>query len=147
MTKMGDECIESMEAGNALTIMNELLSNSLSGDLSKSRGTHEKVDVACRTISKIIGGNSRRIQVAIDIGMIARIVSMLSDTHFRVKKSALNVVHQLVGMSDSSDHIEYLVSRDIVKPLCELLYSDCKVANMAIEALQSVSAGVCLLSD
>ena len=146
MTKMGDECIESMEAGNALTIMNELLSNSLSGDLSKSRGTHEKVDVACRTISNIIGGNSRRIQVAIDIGMIARIVSMLSDTHFRVKKSALNVVHQLVVMSDSSDHIEYLVSRDIVKPLCELLYSDCKVANMAVEALRCVSVGDCLLS-
>ena len=139
LTKMGEKFIESIESGNGLSMMNELLLS--------DRSTHETIEVACSIVSNILAGNPSQIRVAIDLGMIARLVAMLSSSQFRVKKSALDVVHQLVGMSDSSDHIEYLVSRDIVKPLCELLYSDCKVANMAIEALQSVSAGVCLLSD
>ena len=139
LTRMGEKFIESIESGNGLSMMNELLLS--------DRSTHETIEVACSIVSNILAGNPSQIQVAIDLGMIARLVAMLSSSQFRVKKSALDVVHQLVVMSDSSDHIEYLVSRDIVKPLCDLLYSDCKVANMAVEALQSVSAENCLLSD
>ena len=138
LTKMGEKFIESIESGNGLSMMNELLLS--------DRSTHETIEVACSIVSNILAGNPSQIRVAIDLGMIARLVAMLSSSQFRVKKSALDVVHQLVVMSDSSDHIEYLVSRDIVKPLCELLYSDCKVANMAVEALQCVSVGDCLLS-
>ena len=139
LTRMGEKFIESIESGNGLSMIHELLLS--------DRSTHETIEVACSIASNILAGNPSQIQVAIDLGMIARLVAMLSSSQFRVKKSALDVVHQLVVMSDSSDHIEYLVSRDIVKPLCDLLYSDCKVANMAVETLQSVSAENCLLSD
>ena len=137
MSNMGNECVEYISNSNCLTKLNEIFTN--------SRSTHNMVELACMTASNIIAANHNQIQVAIDIGMISLIITMLSDQHFRVKKSALHTICQLVTVSDNSDHIENLVSQDIIKPLlCKLQYSDINVSTMAVGALKCVSMS-CLI--
>jgi len=131
MSKMGNECIEYIANGNCLSKLNDLLMN--------ADGAHEKIELACEATSNIFAGNSGQIQAAIDIGMISSILTMLSDQHFRNQRSALHLICQLITVSDNSDHIEYLVSQDVIKLLLRRLqYSDVTMSTMAVGALKCI---------
>jgi len=131
MSKMGNECVEYIANGNCLTKLNDLLMN--------ADGAHEKIELACEVASNIFAGNSHQIQDAIDIGMIARVLTMLSDQHFRNQRSALHLICQLITVSDNSNHIEYLVSQDVIKLLLRRLqYSDVTMSTMAVGALKCI---------
>ena len=134
MSKMGNECVEYIAKGNCLTKLNDLLMN--------TGGAHEKIELACEAASNIFAGNSGQIQAAIDIGLISRVMTMLSDQHFRNQRSALHLICQLITVSDNSNHIEYLVSQDVIKLLLRRLqYSDVTMSTMAVGALK------CILKD
>ena len=133
-----DGIVTTIADNNGLSLINQLL--------SKPIDMHENVALACKIASNMIANNPTQIQVAIDIGILPRIIIMLSSEHFKLKMGAIYFVCQLVSSTNDSNHIEHLVSKGAILPLTTMLYSDCEVANMAIDALKCVSGDKVYLS-
>ena len=94
---------------------------------------------ACWTISNITAGNKDQIQSVVDANVIPPLVNLLNSAEFDIRKEAAWAIERDVE-ADAAEQIEYLVSRGLHSPLCDLLetVADVKIITVALEALENI---------
>ncbi|XP_051127741.1 importin subunit alpha-1a-like [Andrographis paniculata] len=93
---------------------------------------------ACWTISNITAGNKEQIQVVIDAGLIQPLVTLLQTAEFDIKKEAAWAISNATS-GGTNEQIKYMVERDCIKPLCDLLICpDPRIVIVCLEALENI---------
>ena len=93
---------------------------------------------ACWTISNITAGTPQQIQAVIDADIIPPLIRLLSYEEFDVKKEIAWAISNATS-GGSREQIKFLVAKNCIKPLCDLL--DCpdpKVIVVALDALSNI---------
>jgi hypothetical protein len=87
---------------------------------------------ACWTISNITSGNKFQIQAVIDANIIPPLIHLLSHAEWGIKKEAAWAISNATS-GGTPDHVEYLVTRGCIPPLCDLLtVHDKKIVTVAL---------------
>jgi len=90
----------------------------------------------CWIISNIAAGTPKQVQEIIDANIISLIIHYLSDEVMNLKKECIYVIYNIIFSKDIQ-HVEYIVSHDCIKPLCDLLVSSIgnKLKRIILESL------------
>ena len=93
---------------------------------------------ACWTISNITSGNKFQIQAVIDANIIPPLIHLLSHAEWDIKKEAAWAISNATS-GGTPNHVEYLVARGCIPPLCDLLtVQDKKIVRVALEGLENI---------
>lgn len=104
--------------------------------LSNSRESIRKE--ACWTISNITAGNRAQIQAVIDSNIIPMLVEILAKAEFKTRKEAAWAITNATS-GGTAEQIKYLVSQDVIRPLCDLLtVMDSKIVQVALSGLENI---------
>jgi importin subunit alpha-1 len=93
---------------------------------------------ACWTISNITAGNADQIQAVIDAGIIGPLVAILKGEEFDIQKEAAWALSNATS-GGRDEQIRFLVSQNVIKPLCELFTCpDPKIVMVAMEGIENI---------
>ncbi|KAK9136656.1 hypothetical protein Sjap_007250 [Stephania japonica] len=93
---------------------------------------------ACWAISNITAGNKGQIQAVIDANLILPLVKLLEHAEFDIKREAAWAISNSTS-GGSHEQIQYLVSQNCIKPLCDLLICpDPRVVTVCLEGLENI---------
>ena len=92
----------------------------------------------CWTISNVTAGTREQIQAVIETELIPAVIKQLVASEFEVRKEAAWAVSNLTA-GGTHEQIHYLVSQNVIPPLCDLLsVFDAKIIMVALEALDNI---------
>ena len=90
------------------------------------------------TLSNITAGTKAQIQTVVDAGGASEIVRQLKDGEWEIKKEAAWTASNFLS-GGTHEQVRHLISKGIVKPLCDLLAGkDAKILLVALEALSHI---------
>lgn len=94
---------------------------------------------ACWTLSNTAAGSSAQLQAILNAGIIPKLVDVFcNDNEIEVKKEAAWAICNACT-SRKQEHLEYLISNQCVRPVCEMLaIDDTKILEVALEALENI---------
>mmetsp|Transcript_45689 Transcript_45689/g.85724 ORF Transcript_45689/g.85724 Transcript_45689/m.85724 type:complete len:546 (-) Transcript_45689:134-1771(-) len=103
--------------------------------------SHQKKTIkkeTCWAISNITAGNKDQIQEVINAGLIPPVIQLLKTGDFDIKKEAAWVISNATA-GGLPQQIEYLVTAECIKPMCDLLsLADVKIISVALEAIENI---------
>jgi len=92
----------------------------------------------CWAISNITAGTQEQVQSVIEANLIPPLIHLLRHADFDIKKEAAWAISNATSCG-TADHIKYLVSQGVIKPLCDLLSSsDTQMITVVLEALANI---------
>ena len=135
MSKAGEEGIASIISGTGL----QCLKNALAASDDEGK------EAVCRIISNIVAGSQQRVQAVIDEGfgiILHYLVQMLLTQ--KGLEPALETI-QNIAVSATSEQVKALVDKGCVRPICNIIESDCTSAasTYALGTLEYVSGLFC----
>jgi len=135
MSKAGEEGIASIISGTGL----QCLKNALAASDDEGK------EAVCRIISNIVTGSQQRVQAVIDEGsgiILHYLVQMLLTQ--KGLEPALETI-QNIAVSATSKQVKALVDKGCVRPICNIIESDCASAasTYALGTLEYVSGLSC----
>ncbi|XP_013881784.1 importin subunit alpha-6 [Austrofundulus limnaeus] len=93
---------------------------------------------ACWTVSNITAGNRAQIQNVIDANIFPVLIEILQKAEFRTRKEAAWAITNATS-GGTSAQIRYLVSLNIIKPMCDLLtVMDSKIVQVSLNGLENI---------
>uniref|UniRef100_A0A3B3Z9E9 Importin subunit alpha n=1 Tax=Periophthalmus magnuspinnatus TaxID=409849 RepID=A0A3B3Z9E9_9GOBI len=93
---------------------------------------------ACWTVSNITAGNKAQIQNVIDSNIFPVLIEILQKAEFRTRKEAAWAITNATS-GGTAAQIRYLVSLNVIKPLCDLLtVMDSKIVQVSLSGLENI---------
>uniref|UniRef100_A0A8C6TB28 Importin subunit alpha n=1 Tax=Neogobius melanostomus TaxID=47308 RepID=A0A8C6TB28_9GOBI len=93
---------------------------------------------ACWTVSNITAGNKAQIQNVIDANIFPVLIDILQKAEFRTRKEAAWAITNATS-GGTAVQIRYLVSLNVIKPLCDLLtVMDSKIVQVSLSGLENI---------
>ncbi|KAK9136655.1 hypothetical protein Sjap_007249 [Stephania japonica] len=93
---------------------------------------------ACWTISNILAGNRGQIQAVNDANLISLVIQLLPHAEFDIKIEAVWAISNITS-GGSQEQIQYLVSQNCIKPLCDILgYPDPRIVIVCLKGLENI---------
>uniref|UniRef100_A0A8C6NNC1 Importin subunit alpha n=1 Tax=Nothobranchius furzeri TaxID=105023 RepID=A0A8C6NNC1_NOTFU len=93
---------------------------------------------ACWTLSNITAGNRAQIQNVIDANIFPVLIEILQKAEFRTRKEAAWAITNATSGGNSAQ-IRYLVSLNVIKPMCDLLtVMDSKIVQVSLNGLENI---------
>ncbi|XP_015789615.1 importin subunit alpha-3 [Tetranychus urticae] len=89
-------------------------------------------------LSNVTAGNQQQIQAIIDANLIPGIIRHLARGDFQTQREAAWAITNMT-ISGNKGQIEYLVSQDVIGPMCELLQvKDVQVLQVVLDGLMNI---------
>ena len=93
---------------------------------------------SCWTISNVTAGNPEQIQAVIDANIIPTLIYILKNSEMELKKEAAWAISNATS-GGIAKQIDYLVKKDCLKPMIELLSSsDPRVIRVILDGLENI---------
>lgn len=96
----------------------------------------------CWTLSNIAAGSPAQLQALLNKGLLEEVMAVFeTGTELEVRKEAAWVICNACS-SQTDDHLQYMVSIDAMRPLCEMLLldDDEKMLEVALDAIENLLA-------